>query len=87
MSIQTAIKINGFKYRSWKQPDGTWTDPFVEFDFWSRTMSDVITEYIEFTEESEVLKEVKKTKYKFKEGNLSIKSKEKFDEKKIKYDK
>ena len=81
MSISKAVKINGFKHRSWKKADGYWTDPFQEHDFWSRTFLPEGTETMEATSESEMIKEIKKGDKKFKD--LSEASKAKFKKEKI----
>ena len=83
MSIKDAKKINGFKFRSWKQADGTWTDPFDEFDFWSRTFLASGTLVMEATDEDGMLKEIKKGTKKFKAESLSDESKAKFKDKRI----
>ncbi len=84
MSIKDAKKINGFKYRSWRNQDGTWSDPFEENCFWSRTFLPPGTQVMEATSEEDMVKEVKKGNKKFKEKDLSEKSKVKFEKHKIK---
>ena len=77
MSIEKAVKINGFKYRSWKKGDGYWTDPFVEFDFYSRTFLPQGTEVMEETEQSDMIEAIKRNKdVKFKDQDLAEISRE-----------
>ena len=77
MSIEKAVKINGFKYRSWKRADGYWTDPFVEFDFYSRTFLPQGTEVMEETEQSDMIEAIKRNKdVKFKDQDLAEISRE-----------
>ena len=49
-NIDDAVKINGFKFRSWKKGT-TWTYPFTENDFWSRTFLAPGTATMEATDE------------------------------------
>ena len=82
MSLKDAVKINGFKFRSWKS-NGYWSDPFEPFDFWSRTFLQEGTEIMEATSIEDMVKEIKKGDKKFKESSLSEKSKEQFKKEKI----
>ena len=75
---ENAVAINGFKHRSWKKADGFWTDPFVEFDFWSRSFLPEGTLTIEATDEPTMIAEIKKGDMKFKEKDLSKATKKKF---------
>ena len=77
------VAIDAFKFRSWKKADGTWTDPFMEYDFWSRTFLQEGTETISATSEEDMVTEIKKDDKMFKEEDLSEASKEKFKEKEI----
>ncbi len=82
MSIKDAVKINGFKFRSWNI-DGYWSDPFEPFDFWSRTFLQEGTEIIEATSIKDMVTEIKKGDKKFREAGLSEESKEQFKKEKI----
>ena len=82
MSLKDAVKINGFKFRSWKL-NGYWSDPFVPFDFWSRTFLQEGTEIIEATSITDMVTEIKKDSKKFREADLSEESKEIFEKEKI----
>ena len=82
MSLKDAVKINGFKFRSWKL-NGYWSDPFEPFDFWSRTFLQEGTEIMEATSIEDMVTEIKKGDKKFKEVSLSEESKEKFKKEKI----
>jgi hypothetical protein len=81
MSIEKAEKSNGFKYRSHRLPTGEWTDPFVSYDFFSRTFMPENTEYIEATTEEDMVNEVKKGSKQFR--NLSKESRDKFIEHRV----
>lgn len=78
---EKAVSIDGFKFRSWKKADDTWTDPFVEFDFWSRTFLQEGIEVMEATSEEDMDDEIKKGNKKFKTSQLSENSKQKFKDK------
>ena len=82
MSLKDAVKINGFKFRSWKIGN-YWSDPFEPFDFWSRTFLQEGTEIIEATSIEDMVTEIKKGDKKFKESSLSDESKEQFKKEKI----
>ena len=82
MSLKDAVKINGFKFRSWKL-NGYWSDPFKPYDFWSRTFLQEGTEIMEATSITDMVIEIKKGDKKFKEVSLSDASKEIFKEEKI----
>ena len=73
--------INGAKYRSFKKPDGYWTDPLVQNDFWSRTFMPIGTDFEEDQDEAEMLKKIKNKKY--KGSDLSDETKVKFKEENI----
>ena len=84
MSIDKAVKINGFKYRSWKQKDGTWTDPLAnhnlpgyEFSI-STTILPEGAKVLKYNEEADMITEIKKAKYLFKASDLSKETKQKF---------
>ena len=82
MSLKDAVKINGFKFRSWNI-DGYWSDPFKPYVFWSRTFLQEGTEIMEATSIEDMVIEIKKGDKKFKEVSLSEESKEKFKKEKI----
>ena len=85
--IDKAVKINGFKFRSWKQADGYWSDPFEPFDFWSRTFLAQGTEVMEETEQADMIEAIKKNKdVKFKDQDLSELSREILKDNKIEID-
>lgn len=78
-ALKKSVKINGKRRRSWKLPDGTYTDPFVNFDFYSRTFLPEGTEILEAdTDEDMIIEITKDKKVKFKTSNLSDDSKIKF---------
>ena len=85
MSLKDAVKINGFKFRSWKL-NGYWSDPFEPFDFWSRTFLQEGTEIIEATSITDMVTEIKKGDKKFKASALSDGSKKKFKEENISFE-
>ena len=91
MSISKAVKVNSETFFTYEikdsQGDGTGYYKIVEQELHSRTFLPEGTVVFAKKDWKDFVKEIKKAKYKFKEGDLSIKSKEKFDEKKIKYDK
>ena len=81
-----AVKINGRKRRSWKQADGTFSDPFAEFDFFSRTFLPPNTDVIEADTDEDMIIELKKAKnndVKFDLKNLSVYSQIKFLDNKL----
>ncbi|KKM75009.1 hypothetical protein LCGC14_1394510 [marine sediment metagenome] len=82
MSLKDAVKINGFKFRSWKK-DGYWSDPFEPYVFWSRTFLQEGTEIIEATSITDMVTEIKKGDKKFREVSLSEESKAVFKDEKI----
>jgi len=82
MSIKDAVKINGFKFRSWKTGN-YWSDPFEPFDFWSRTFLQEGTEIMEATSITDMVTEIKKGDKKFREAGLSEESKAVFKDEKI----
>ena len=82
MSLKDAVKINGFKFRSWKTGN-YWSDPFEPFDFWSRTFLQEGTEIMEATSITDMVTEIKKGDKKFKADDLNDESKEIFKEEKI----
>lgn len=81
-AIDDAVKINGFKFRSWKK-GSTWTDPFEENVFWSTTLLPPGTLIMEATSEEDMVIEIKKNSKKFNLSELSDNSKQKFKDYKI----
>ncbi len=82
MSLKDAVKINGFKFRSWKIGN-YWSDPFEPYVFWSSTYLQEGTEIMEATSIEDMVTEIKKGDKKFKEVSLSEGSKELFKKEKI----
>lgn len=88
MADITAEKINGAKYRSFEKPDGSWSDPLIQNDFWSRTFMPTGTKYIEGQEVSEVIAKIKADKnITFKAEDLSPETKAELDKENIIYTK
>ena len=88
MSLKEAIKINGAKYRSFQKPDGKWSDPLEQHNFWSRTFLPKGTKFIEGQEVSEMITKIKADKtISFKEADLSPETKAELDKEKIPYEK
>ena len=85
MAFKDAVKINGFKFRSWKIK-GYWSDPFKPFNFWSRTFLQEGTEIMEATSIEDMVTEIKKGDKKFKASQLSEASKSKFKEENITFE-
>jgi len=83
------IAIDGKTFYTYEIKDemgdgtGFYKDPLVEQDIHSRTFMPLGTVVIQFKDEAKMISEIKKTKYKFKDGDLSIKTKEKFKDEKI----
>ena len=77
-------KINGAKFRSFPLPDGTYSDPFQEYDFWSRTILPEGTVYLEAQEVDEMIFKIKdRVGIEFSEDNLSESTKQTFKDKGI----
>ncbi len=80
--------INGAKYRCFKKKDGSFSDPLVKHDFFSRTFMPKGTEFIEGQEVSEIIAKIKADEtIIFKEADLSDETIKVFDEEKIVYEK
>ncbi len=80
---EKAVSIDGFKFRSWETEPGYWSDPYVPYDFWSRTFCQEGTPVMEATSEEDMDVEVKKGNKKFKSSELSEDSQQKFKDKGI----
>ena len=84
MSIKDAVKVDSKTFFTYELKDamgdgtGYYRDPFIEQDLQSRTFLPPGTVVIKFKDEQDMLNEIKKTKYKFKESDLSEESKQKF---------
>jgi len=84
---EKAEAINGAKYRSYQKPNGSWSDPLIQHDFWSRTFMPIGTKYIEGQEVSEMITKIKATAdVKFEAVDLSDATKVELDKAKILYD-
>ena len=83
------MKLNGSKLRCFRKSDGYWSDPFQEYDFWSRTLSNATDqkEWIEVQDQTEMIEAIKRNKdVKFKDQDLSEISREILKEAKIEID-
>jgi len=85
MSLKDAERINGKKRRSFQLPDGTYSDPYEEYDIFSRTFMPKNTKYIEADDDEGVVAEIfKDAKIEFSDENISKESKHKLKVKGIK---
>ncbi len=87
MSLKDAVKVDSKTFFTYELKDaagdgtGFYRDPFIEQDLQSRTLLPPGTIVIKFKDETDMENEMKKAKYKFKEGDLSDESKQKFKDK------